>query len=576
MTATSSHTPTTTEFEPPGPGSWERDISHATPAPTRLYRRLTATVMPDAYREVFANFGGPIDTLDVRWVHGAMYLRIVPLVAADSERPPPPRPIMWALLRLHPAFRRREKAARHMWSDRPDQRAVAEWYRAERQSWIDRNRALQDIDLVALDDAALADHVDEAEAHLFTGWRRHHVLHGSDVGPIGDLLVHARSWGLSTDEVLSMLKGASPATTAAATTGRRIADALADAGVDPATVTDLEQVRAVPAASQLLDDYLSHAGWQVATSYDIEAATIGELPSVVCAIVRGHARSAGVEGASERTLDGTVPHQAAPRSETIEQLRDRVPTGERVTFDELVERARTAYGLRDDNGPLTAEWPMGLARRAVLEAGRRLHAAGRLAIERHVFELDLPEIAAVLRGAASPTVDEIVARAADRLAEAQLDPPATLGPESAEPPMSVFPPGIRRTMEVVVTALSLTEVDPASTAGPLEGLGIGDRPHRGRARLVADQERIGEVFDAMAPGDVLVAPWTAPTFNPLFSVAGAVVVREGGPLSHAAVMSRELGIPAVIGCRGAMDAISDGDLIEVDPVAGRVTILPSG
>ena len=72
-------------------------------------------------------------------------------------------------------------------------------------------------------------------------------------------------------------------------------------------------------------------------------------------------------------------------------------------FDELLDGARRAYGLRDDNGPLTAEWPMGLVRRAYLEAGRRLATSGRLQQASHVFELDAADLAAVLRGAAQPT-----------------------------------------------------------------------------------------------------------------------------------------------------------------------------
>jgi pyruvate,water dikinase len=50
-------------------------------------------------------------------------------------------------------------------------------------------------------------------------------------------------------------------------------------------------------------------------------------------------------------------------------------------------------------------------------------------------------------------------------------------------------------------------------------------------------------------------------------------VQEGGLLCHAAVMARELGIPSVIGCHEAMTAIADGDLVEVDPAAGRVRIV---
>ena len=81
------------------------------------------------------------------------------------------------------------------------------------------------------------------------------------------------------------------------------------------------------------------------------------------------------------------------------------------------------------------------------------------------------------------------------------------------------------------------------------------------------------VLDVMEPGDVLVAPWTAPTYNAVLAIAGGIVVQEGGLLSHAAVMARELGIPAVIGCRSAMELIGDGDLVEVDAAAGEVRVV---
>ena len=55
---------------------------------------------------------------------------------------------------------------------------------------------------------------------------------------------------------------------------------------------------------------------------------------------------------------------------------------------------------------------------------------------------------------------------------------------------------------------------------------------------------------------------------------GAIVTADGGPLSHAAVLARELGIPAVVGARGALTDIPDGALIDVDPVAGEVRVVP--
>jgi pyruvate,water dikinase len=56
-------------------------------------------------------------------------------------------------------------------------------------------------------------------------------------------------------------------------------------------------------------------------------------------------------------------------------------------------------------------------------------------------------------------------------------------------------------------------------------------------------------------------------------MAGAVVCQQGGPLSHAAVMAREFGFPAVVGALHAMTAIKDGDTVEVDPTTGRVRVV---
>jgi len=72
---------------------------------------------------------------------------------------------------------------------------------------------------------------------------------------------------------------------------------------------------------------------------------------------------------------------------------------------------------------------------------------------------------------------------------------------------------------------------------------------------------------------VLVVPCTTPAFNMVLAMAGAVVTAEGGALSHAAVLARELGIPAVIGAPRALLDIPDGATVEVDPVAGVVRVL---
>ena len=77
----------------------------------------------------------------------------------------------------------------------------------------------------------------------------------------------------------------------------------------------------------------------------------------------------------------------------------------------------------------------------------------------------------------------------------------------------------------------------------------------------------------LGPGDVLVAPITDPSWTPLFLAAEAVVVDVGATMSHAVIVSRELGIPCVVSAVGATQRITDGALVEVDGSAGTVTVL---
>jgi pyruvate,water dikinase len=541
-------------FEAPGPGTWERDNSHCPPAATPLYQRVASFTMTETYRDVFARWGGPLETMEVRFVNGKMFRRLVPLIGAKRTGPPPPRPVLWLATRLHPAFRKRERAARRTLAERPYLDAIDHWYAAERQEWIDRNLAVQAVDPAALDDAELATHLDRLDRHLVDGWLRHHDLHGSDLGPIGDLLAHGAGWGLDPVALLGLLHGASPASTEGRAHGRRIADALRRATIDPAAVRTIAEVRADPTASAALDDYLQLFGWRVVTSYDVEGLTTGELPSATCALIRS---CAGDEASA------LIPDPTA--------LRALVPAADRARFDELLTDARKAYGVRDDNGPLTAEWPMGLVRRAFLESGRRLAGRGRLRDARHVFELDTPEVAAALLDRPAPSADEAADRAALRVRQAGVEAPPLLGPAMPPPDVTAFPPGMRRTMEIVLATVANLERDPDHD--DLHGLGIGSAVHRGVARVAVDPDA---VLDVMQPGDVLVAPWTAPTYNAVLAIAGGIVVQEGGLLCHAAVMARELGIPAVIGCQRAMTLIGDGDVVDVDPGVGEVRIVERG
>jgi rifampicin phosphotransferase len=78
-------------------------------------------------------------------------------------------------------------------------------------------------------------------------------------------------------------------------------------------------------------------------------------------------------------------------------------------------------------------------------------------------------------------------------------------------------------------------------------------------------------FSRLATGDVLVCPYTNPAWTTLFQRAAAVVVDSGGPASHAAIVAREYGIPAVMGTGIGTATLTDGQLVTVNGSTGRVT-----
>jgi pyruvate,water dikinase len=204
-------------------------------------------------------------------------------------------------------------------------------------------------------------------------------------------------------------------------------------------------------------------------------------------------------------------------------------------------------------------------RRAVLAAGRRLAATTRLASADLAIEATADELAASLRSGAAMDSAELERRAAARRSLRAADAPRLLGPP--EPAMPDSMPGALGT---VFRIFAIYEFGDAPTAADMSGVGIGRRAVEGTARLVLGDDGAAERFE---PGDILVAPMTSPSYNMLLAIAGGVITEEGSMMSHAAIMARELDIPAVLGVIDATRRINDGDRVRVDPVAGRIEIL---
>ena len=172
---------------------------------------------------------------------------------------------------------------------------------------------------------------------------------------------------------------------------------------------------------------------------------------------------------------------------------------------------------------------------------------------RDVFFLAVPEVLGAIEGfGTSADLEGLVAvRKAEMAAAAQRpDPPERI---------SVTGAAICRAFDQPAKPIDAGSERVRTATGCSAGT------VRAAARVVRDPR--GETLER---GEILVARHTDPGWIALFANAAAIVVERGSLLSHSAIVARELGIPCVVGLKGAMDWIATGEHIEVDGAAGTV------
>ncbi|HVY62802.1 MAG TPA: PEP-utilizing enzyme, partial [Planctomycetota bacterium] len=199
-----------------------------------------------------------------------------------------------------------------------------------------------------------------------------------------------------------------------------------------------------------------------------------------------------------------------------------------------------------------------LVRKWTLEAGRRAVARGALERADDAFMLEKADALALAAGKLEAAAAREKVAAARRYLKSfkKFENPNELGSRHAFKDAKLLP-GPRK-------------AGGAAGAGAPRLTGVGGSPGRvrGRARIVRRLEEGKRV----EKGDVLVTVFTDPGWTPLLSLVSAIVTETGGLLSHAAVISREYGIPAVLAATGAADRLADGQEVIVDGAAGTVEV----
>ena len=103
----------------------------------------------------------------------------------------------------------------------------------------------------------------------------------------------------------------------------------------------------------------------------------------------------------------------------------------------------------------------------------------------------------------------------------------------------------------------------------IKGLGANNGKIIGTARVIESFEEI----DRLQENDILVTKFTDTGWTPKFAILSGIVTEYGGILCHAAIVSREYGIPAIVSCHDVMKKIKDGQKIMIDGSTGIVTIM---
>ncbi|NMH98243.1 PEP-utilizing enzyme [Pseudonocardia acidicola] len=244
----------------------------------------------------------------------------------------------------------------------------------------------------------------------------------------------------------------------------------------------------------------------------------------------------------------------AEREELEAQVRERLAgTPEALAAFDTAAALVARIMLTRERSKTTAVRLMHEARMAVQELGRRYAAAGHFSRLEDISMVRRDELEALVADPASFR-DAVAERRAWYEQLDELDPPFIV--DGTPPPVSTWPKKKEPAVEV------------ARSGDILAGLAACPGVVTGPARIVHDPEDAAE----LQPGEILVARMTDPGWTPLFVSAAAVVVSVGATLSHAAIVSRELGIPCVVGVEHAQKRIADGTILTVDGTAGLVTV----
>lgn len=289
-----------------------------------------------------------------------------------------------------------------------------------------------------------------------------------------------------------------------------------------------------------LDAFLDRFGHRCPHEFDLTAPRWREDPTMILDLVR-----VGLEAPPGETVEARLARLSGERERAIAAAVAASPAWRRPLMRFLARQVVACTPMREapkHHAMVAFE----RIRDAALELGRRLARRAALDGPADVMFLEWSELQSLATGGAA------AADLRDRVRERR---------EALDRRRAARPPDLLRSDGVPEDEPE----DGADAPGTLRGLGASGGRARGPVRILRAPDAGG-----LRDGDVLVVEYADPGWTPLFPRAAALVMEVGGAMSHAAVVARELGIPAVFGVRGATSLLADGETVEVDGDRGVV------
>lgn len=296
-----------------------------------------------------------------------------------------------------------------------------------------------------------------------------------------------------------------------------------------------------------IQDYLHHFGERCVGELKLETVSYRQNPLPFIRILKGYATAP--------VAVGTIQHTPGKHRDTAESELKKALRGQWLRRPFLFWWLKHTRSLVSNRENLRFERTraFGMVRALFSAFGQKLFAEGQLEHPRDVFYLTRNELFDHVKGTSvnGPLLPLV------ELRKTQFAAYEAAGP-TAERIVS-------RGIVYQGHDFSTTAASKEPIVGDLQGLGACPGRVRAQVQVVQDPSEISSLN-----GDILVTASTDPGWVMLFPSAGAILVERGSLLSHSAIVSRELGIPCVVGITGLLQTLKTGDWVEMDGTSGQV------